>query len=62
MFTLKFVEGDKELLFTANSVRRESDELFYTDGHENEISMLHLAGKTVFVMNENGSTVSTYRF
>jgi hypothetical protein len=68
MFTLKFIGNDKEtghqqeLMFTARSVRRDGSDFFYTDEHENEIEMLELDGRTVYVMNENGATVSTHRF
>lgn len=63
MFTLKFVNSpDAELLFVAHSVRRAGDSLFYTDEHEVEIEMTELDEKTVYVMNSNGATVSTYRF
>jgi hypothetical protein len=62
MYTLKFVNAPgQELLFAAWSVRRDGDRLYYTNEHEVEIEMVELAGKTVYVMNQQGATVSIYR-
>jgi hypothetical protein len=62
MLTLKFVSSPSaELLFEAGSVRRDGDAVYYTNEHEVEIEMTDLAGKTVYVMNEKGATVATYR-
>jgi hypothetical protein len=62
MFTLKFVSAPGvELLFAAGSVRRDGDRLCYVNEHEVEIEMTDLAGKTVYVMNQSGATVSIYR-
>lgn len=62
MLTLKFVSSPAaELLFEAASVRRDGDKIYYTNEHEVEIEMVELAGKTAYVMNENGATVATYR-
>ena len=62
MLTLKFVtDPATELLFEAVSVRRAGDDVFYTNEHEVEIGMTEMLGKTVYVMNEKGATVATYR-
>jgi hypothetical protein len=63
MLTLKFVGApNEELLFEAPMVRRDGNKILYTNEHEVEIEMVDLEGRTVFVMNENGATVATYRF
>lgn len=63
MFTLKFVKSpSEELLFAASSVRRDGERLLYTNEHEVEVEMCNLAGRTVYVMNQGGATVSTHRF
>jgi len=62
MLTLKFVSSPAhEVLFEAASVRRDNDSVYYTNEHEVEIEMVDLADKTVYVMNEKGATVATYR-
>jgi hypothetical protein len=62
MLTLKFVNAPgQELLFEAASVRRDGDDIIYTNEHEVEVHMTNLPGKTVYVMNERGATVATYR-
>lgn len=62
MLTLKFVsDSGSELIFEAASVRREGDDVYYTDEHEVEVEMTELEGKTAYVMNEKGATVATYR-
>jgi hypothetical protein len=64
MLTLKFVGQNpgEELVFEAASVRRKGDEVIYTNEHDVEIHMTELNGRSVYVMNGSGATVSTYRF
>ena len=62
MLTLKFVSSPaEELVFEAASVRRDGDNVYYANEHGVEVVMCDLAGKDIYIMNEKGATVSTYR-